>query len=426
MPVVAALCITTGEATSWSANGLAAVIAVGLGYIALPPTIVALIQLQPTRSARESHQKLEVAAEPTTPRAQVAPKVSNSDPRSGAKSADGISVNSLVAAPSPPVGKDLVIRPSLVGNQSFSFTYEVNGEILLQNTIAQEYVARVSSGITSEQMRIRVRYGGNAILAQREMARQFSDVFLPREVMEHLTGGHVARIRIMAEASLPFLPWELAYDGSRFLAAEITVLNCVGIQKSEQRFTPTRSALIVEAIPDLFGVQPTRFLPDTDSRILKSGAQITRTHVHGRDELLKALSSSPFDLICINFHSTINKQGKQVIILRDGEFDLAQLASSFSGLPEVMVLDACETGMRDRTISYADSSAFQASIAMSSGYVLGVIGWLGAATAQRFENLFCEHYLRLRDVEKAVIAVRQELLRENYEDWWRYSLFGAT
>ena len=44
LPVAAAVGVAVGEASGWSPNGVAVVVAVGLGYVAFPPTLVALAQ----------------------------------------------------------------------------------------------------------------------------------------------------------------------------------------------------------------------------------------------------------------------------------------------------------------------------------------------------------------------------------------------
>jgi GTPase SAR1 family protein len=46
LPVVVAACLILGEMTAWSANGVAGVIAICLGYLALPPMVVSLIDWQ--------------------------------------------------------------------------------------------------------------------------------------------------------------------------------------------------------------------------------------------------------------------------------------------------------------------------------------------------------------------------------------------
>jgi hypothetical protein len=50
-PVVVAVCLGAGFGTGWSANGLAFVVAVGLAYIAVPSTVLALISWQQQRGA---------------------------------------------------------------------------------------------------------------------------------------------------------------------------------------------------------------------------------------------------------------------------------------------------------------------------------------------------------------------------------------
>ena len=61
LPVVLGACLAVGELTGWSANGVAVVVAVGLGYLAVPPMVVALFEwqqhLNPSISTRERDGK---------------------------------------------------------------------------------------------------------------------------------------------------------------------------------------------------------------------------------------------------------------------------------------------------------------------------------------------------------------------------------
>jgi hypothetical protein len=141
-------------------------------------------------------------------------------------------------------------------------------------------------------------------------------------------------------------------------------------------------------------------------------------------------AGTPCDLLFLDFHSSI-RNGRPIVQL-DEPIDLRSLISSIAqGAPEVVVLSACETSsggmeLTSGNFTYADNSAFQTALALRDGYVLGVIGWLDIATAERFADLFLDFYLDIKNVERAVLQVRRELFRERRKDWWAYSLFGPA
>jgi hypothetical protein len=63
LPVVVAGCVAVGVATNWSANGVAAVIAIGLAYLAVPPMVVALIEWQAKRAAGSDERAVQARVE---------------------------------------------------------------------------------------------------------------------------------------------------------------------------------------------------------------------------------------------------------------------------------------------------------------------------------------------------------------------------
>ena len=71
LPAVVAACLILGEVTAWSANGVAGVVAICLGYLAFPPMVVALIDWQArVRSGNEAGQQPTVEGVPPVSLAQ--------------------------------------------------------------------------------------------------------------------------------------------------------------------------------------------------------------------------------------------------------------------------------------------------------------------------------------------------------------------
>lgn len=253
---------------------------------------------------------------------------------------------------------------------SVSICYVVGDEVVLESTVDRQYALEVVSAVPCELERVRARYGTGSVVPVEELARQFSEVFLPPDVLGYVRDGQVERLVAVAEESALYLPWELAHDGSGFLAINVSVIHGTGEESAGSALPRGRSALIVEGIPELFGVQPTHFLPDSDRSISRHGARITRAHARDQDQLRNAVSGASHDLIWLNFHSMGDERGEPVILLGDGAFSLLTLADSMvNSIPEVVVLSACETGMSGVKHSYGESSAFRMSSVLPGCYV---------------------------------------------------------
>lgn len=320
--------------------------------------------------------------------------------------------------------KDLVIRTKSNSATSISITYAVSGEGLLESTVDLKYAEQIVPAISNELQRMRVRYGLNSVATIEGLARQFSEIFLPSEVVTLVQQGTLDRLQVIAEGSAPNLPWELAHDGDNFLALKMSVLHATRKGQISLHRPRGRVALMVEGVPDLYVVAPGYFPPDSDLSIRKDDSRVTKIRVRDAREFIRIIAERPCDLLFLDFHTTVGRNAEPIVLI-DEPIDLRYLIRSIAQTaPEVVVLSGCETA--GASITYDRNSAFQTSLALHDGYVLGVIGWLGIATAERFADLFTQLYLDTKNVEHAVLRVRQELFRETHEDWWSYSLFGPA
>jgi len=326
----------------------------------------------------------------------------------------------------PPQGNDLVIRSALNVDGSISIAYEMSGAGSLESTIAHKSAQRVISFISHELSRVRARFGADSVATVERLARWFSEIFLPPEVVTLARSGRIGRLCVLTEGCAPCLPWELAHDGTDYLALNLPVLHATSWGQTTSHHPKKNEILILEGVPDQYGLAPGYFLPDSGLSIRSSDFLVARVRVRNSAEFADVIEQSSCGLLVLNFHSIIGPDGTPRVII-DKPIDISRLIESMAAAgPHVIVLNACETASVIHDISYDRSAAFLTSSRLQDGFVLGVIGWLDMATAQQFVHSFTHYYLCTSSVEQAVLEVRRKLFKDRHKDWWCYSLYGPA
>ncbi|HEY3268803.1 MAG TPA: CHAT domain-containing protein [Armatimonadota bacterium] len=178
---------------------------------------------------------------------------------------------------------------------------------------------------------------------ERSGARLFSRV-MERSVREAVFAAEPALLRI--DGDFPHIPWELAFDGSRFLGET----HAVGMGPAAETPLP-RDALRV-----LFVYDPTSDLPHSHAEIaairrqLAGAARVEAEELCAaaatRDRILSAIESRGFDVLHFSCHvdSPANSPALSAIRAFDGPLTAEDILQAAAARPPVLaVLNACES-----------------------------------------------------------------------------------
>lgn len=296
----------------------------------------------------------------------------------------------------------------------------------VKSAITSADVEGTLSRIAMHFPRVHYRFGKNSTSAIEDVARRVSSFLIPPQVRERILSNEVKRMQILIESNDPPLPWELAHDGEGFLGLKIPIINTpVSLAGKRSSCFDPRGVIIVEGMPDTYGIELSRFLARHLANIRVGNMSIGRVQAKSVKDLMKIIRQGSYDIIHYAGHTITGPY--MHFLLGDDRVSVKDFSRAMGKAKgeKLIILDSCETAscFPYNKPSYKNNPAYL--LAEDGFHVVGTVGWLEMTTSDHFNQWFYDSLTNCMNIELAMLKAKRMLVNEQ-KDWWVFSHFGIV
>lgn len=277
----------------------------------------------------------------------------------------------------------------------------------------QEWTAAVNSGFTANIQRVLIQGLGSFIYNQ----------ILPKSIQDALTRiNNPAYLALNVERELSWIPWELIYDGRKFLSTTLSLGRIkpkMTHSAAQRKGNKIRFLLVYNPTGDLFATESeanyltSRLMGLRNVSLYREGQEIRS------NSFMNMVGREGFDAIHYAGHAEFDPDelSDSAFIFKDAKCYADKLLSSMSTPPKIFFVDGCTSAM----------GPFPYELLNRGSCYIGTLWPVSDKPAGDFASNFYRLVLRGETLGNAIKQARvNSFQRLKYSDltWAAYVLYG--